>query len=113
MHFRENGYVGLCRLSDGEINLCGLFRTREPIPALALEWKEFLSGSERTALQHKLREAVYDEASFCTVAALDPRNLPSTSRTEIRIGDALGMIPPVTGNGMSIAFETADTAADL
>src|SRR5258706_378699 len=28
MHVAPNGYVGLCRLADDEVNVCGLFRRR-------------------------------------------------------------------------------------
>jgi flavin-dependent dehydrogenase len=39
---------------------------------------------------------------------LQPRR--AADSTECRIGDALTMIPPVTGNGMSMAFESAAIA---
>jgi 2-polyprenyl-6-methoxyphenol hydroxylase-like FAD-dependent oxidoreductase len=112
MHFRRDGYIGLCRLPDGEVNLCGLFRSRSARPELAAQWKPFLAGDAKTALHHKLRDAVYDEASFCAIAALDPHGSQLLDSAEMRIGDSLGMIPPVTGNGMSIAFESAEIAAD-
>ncbi|HXC37041.1 MAG TPA: hypothetical protein VNV43_14275, partial [Candidatus Acidoferrales bacterium] len=35
----------------------------------------------------------------------------ATTRAEICVGDAITMIPPVTGNGMSMAFESAELAA--
>ena len=28
MHVLPKGYVGLCRLKEGEVNVCGLFRRR-------------------------------------------------------------------------------------
>jgi 2-polyprenyl-6-methoxyphenol hydroxylase-like FAD-dependent oxidoreductase len=34
----------------------------------------------------------------------------AAARTEICVGDAITMIPPVTGNGMSMAFESAELA---
>lgn len=111
MHFRRDGYIGLCRLADDEVNLCGLFRSRVPLPNLASEWKIFLPGDENTKLHEKLRQAVYDDASFCAIAALDPNGSQPLDFTEMRIGDSLGMIPPVTGNGMSAAFESASAAA--
>jgi flavin-dependent dehydrogenase len=110
MHFRRDGYIGLCRLADDEVNLCGLFRSRVALPDLASEWKRFLPGDENTALHKKLRQAAYDDASFCAIAALDPNGSQPLDRTEMRIGDSLGMIPPVTGNGMSAAFESASAA---
>jgi flavin-dependent dehydrogenase len=40
MHFGDNCYVGLCRLADGEVNVCGLFRHRtqdSPLPRNPIE----------------------------------------------------------------------------
>jgi len=28
MHLSPSGYLGMCRLKDGEVNICGLFRRR-------------------------------------------------------------------------------------
>jgi 2-polyprenyl-6-methoxyphenol hydroxylase-like FAD-dependent oxidoreductase len=112
MHFRRDGYIGLCRLADNEVNLCGLFRSRVAHPELASQWKPFLAGGDKTALHHKLQDAAYDDTSFCAIAALDPRGAQPLDSAELRIGDSLGMIPPVTGNGMSIAFESAELAAN-
>jgi 2-polyprenyl-6-methoxyphenol hydroxylase-like FAD-dependent oxidoreductase len=44
------------------------------------------------------------------VAGLDLRPQRSAERAEICVGDAITMIPPVTGNGMSMAFESAERA---
>jgi 2-polyprenyl-6-methoxyphenol hydroxylase-like FAD-dependent oxidoreductase len=53
-----------------------------------------------------------DEASFCSVAGLSLRPCSAATLSECCIGDALTMIPPVTGNGMSMAFESAEIAID-
>ena len=57
-----------------------------------------------------LRNAEFDENSFCAVAGLSLRPQRAASRAEISVGDAITMIPPVTGNGMSMAFESAELA---
>jgi 2-polyprenyl-6-methoxyphenol hydroxylase-like FAD-dependent oxidoreductase len=36
----------------------------------------------------------------------------ATTKAECCIGDAVTMIPPVTGNGMSMAFESAEIAIE-
>jgi menaquinone-9 beta-reductase len=43
-------------------------------------------------------------------AQLDLRPQRTIERREWCVGDALTMIPPMTGNGMSMAFEPADLA---
>jgi 2-polyprenyl-6-methoxyphenol hydroxylase-like FAD-dependent oxidoreductase len=111
MHFFPDGYVGLCRLPAGEVNVCGLFALRQPIPQLAAQWPEILSGPAGSGLRERLRTAEFDHASFSAVSALDLTPTAGQPTDECSIGDALTMIPPVTGNGMSMAFESAHWAA--
>lgn len=111
VHLVRHGYVGLCRLRD-ELNICGLFRSRTTVPGLAQKWAETLRGDPGSELEKCLATAEFDEHSFCSVAGLcvEPRRIAPRARCEI--GDALTMIPPVTGNGMSMAFEAAKLASD-
>ncbi len=112
MHFVPNGYVGLCRFPGGEVNVCGLFRSAVPVPDLAQRWREWLSGPADSTLHSRMAGAQIDEDSFCSVAGLSLSPHRATDRTEWCIGDALTMIPPMTGNGMSMAFESAELALD-
>jgi 2-polyprenyl-6-methoxyphenol hydroxylase-like FAD-dependent oxidoreductase len=110
MHGSTMGYVGFCRLPGGEVNVCGLFRqpagkTDGPQP-----WRDLLRGQPGTALRERLAEAVLDESSFCSVAGFSLRPHRAAAQPECCVGDALTMIPPVTGNGMSMAFESAGMA---
>ena len=109
MHVGRNGYVGLCRLAGGEINVCGLFR-RKSADAAPQHAFDLLRGSPGTALNKRLAGADFDEDSFCSVAGLSLRPQRAAEKSECCIGDALTMIPPVTGNGMSLAFESAQLA---
>jgi menaquinone-9 beta-reductase len=110
MHGVRFGYVGCCRLKDGEVNVCGLFRRPTAGHESPLPWTELLRGQPGTPLRKRLEGAVFDQGSFCSVAgiSLDPQC--AALRNECCIGDALTMIPPVTGNGMSMAFEAAEIA---
>jgi 2-polyprenyl-6-methoxyphenol hydroxylase-like FAD-dependent oxidoreductase len=112
MHFVPAGYVGLCRLAGGEVNLCGLFRSRTTVPDLAQRWRDWLGGPPESVLHARLARAQYDEASFCSVAALCPYPQRAPQSADCCIGDALTMIPPVTGNGMSMALESAELAIE-
>lgn len=108
IHGSSAGYVGLCRLPRGVVNVCGLFRRRQgdpPKPAM-----ELLSGLPGSALRRRLAGAVFDEESLCSVGGLGLRPQRAHSQPGCRLGDALTMIPPVTGNGMSMAFEAAGLA---
>ena len=112
MHLAPNGYVGLCQLSGGEVNVCGLFRRRAHGNSSPTNWKQLLSGEPGTALRRRLASAVFEESSFCSVAGLPLTPQHASESDECRIGDALTMTAPVTGNGMSMAFESAESAID-
>ncbi len=111
VHGLPDGYVGLCRLKDDAVNVCGLFRRRTEGHAASRPWQERLRGARGTPLHARLATAVFDEGSFCSVAGLALRPRRAAELAECCLGDALTMIPPVTGNGMSMAFESAELAA--
>jgi 2-polyprenyl-6-methoxyphenol hydroxylase-like FAD-dependent oxidoreductase len=108
MHLSENAYVGLCQLVNGEVNVCGLFRRRvnETAHGESMDW---LRGEIGSRLFARLEHAEFTQESFCAVAGLSLRSQP-IHESECRLGDALTMIPPITGNGMSMAFESAHLA---
>ncbi len=110
MHVGSGGYVGLCRLRDGGVNVCGLFRRRADERDLPQRWEERLRGGPGSVLRGRLAAAAWDEESFCAVAGLALRPRRATEGEDCCVGDALTMIPPVTGNGMSMAFESAEQA---
>lgn len=112
MHVSPRGYVGLCKINGGEVNICGLFRKRLDENNGANNGRELLRGQPGSLLNQRLAEAVFDENSFCAIAGLSLRPQRATLREEICIGDAVTMIPPVTGNGMSMAFESAELAVE-
>ncbi|HWH72172.1 MAG TPA: hypothetical protein VNT26_22605, partial [Candidatus Sulfotelmatobacter sp.] len=111
MHCLPDAYVGLCRL-QGEVNVCGLFRRRVGAHEAAPPWQALLRGPPASSLHRRLEEAVFDESSFCAIAGLSLQPRRAAVRDQCCIGDALTMIPPVTGNGMSMAFEAAELAVE-
>ncbi len=110
MHVSSRGYVGLCKINDGEVNVCGLFHKRGAEPAE--NWNDLLRGQGNSPLRQRFANAKTDDASFCAVAGLSLSPEPAASRVEICVGDAITMIPPITGNGMSMAFESAELAIE-
>jgi len=112
MHFAGDSYVGLCRLSDDEVNVCGLFRRRAGESEAVQNWERRLRGRAGSLLFRKLEGAVFLPESFCAVAGLSLCPNSAGQLDEVRLGDALTMIPPVTGNGMSLAFESAELAVE-
>ena len=110
MHLSPAGYIGLCRLSGDEVNVCGLFRSRTAVTDLPQNWPEWLRGAAGSPLRHLMAKAVFDRDSFCSIAGLSLRPRQAAAADECCVGDAVTMIPPVTGNGMSMAFESAEMA---
>jgi 2-polyprenyl-6-methoxyphenol hydroxylase-like FAD-dependent oxidoreductase len=112
MHVSPRGYVGLCRVNGGRVNVCGLFRRRAGESVGPQNRRELLRGPTGSPLHQRLASAEFDENSFCAVAGLSLRPCRAVARSNCCIGDAITMIPPVTGNGMSMAFESAELAIE-
>src|SRR5262249_51786072 len=112
MHSLENGYVGLCRISHDVVNVCGLFRRHSLKHQPRTDWMHLLAGPKGSDLHSRLQTAKFDSSSFCSIAALPLRPQRAAQKQDCCIGDALTMIPPVTGNGMSMAFEAAEMSIE-
>jgi 2-polyprenyl-6-methoxyphenol hydroxylase-like FAD-dependent oxidoreductase len=109
VHLGDHAYVGLTRIEDGRVNICGLFRRRE-IAAKGIELLlDYLRASSLDSLAERLSRTELDETSFCAVAAVDFDRRVQPSK-EVRLGDTLAMIPPFTGHGMAMAFQGAEVA---
>jgi 2-polyprenyl-6-methoxyphenol hydroxylase-like FAD-dependent oxidoreductase len=111
MHLSPDGYIGVNRINNGEVNVCGLFRVREGArrPESRQDW---LRGETGSLLRERLGAAEFAPDSFCSVAGLQLKPQRAAAKKECCIGDALTMTPPVTGNGMSMAFESAEMAVE-
>ena len=112
VHFSPGGYIGLCRLSHEEVNVCGLFRSRTTVADLPANWPDWLRGATGSPLRELMANAEFDPLSFCSIAGLSLRPRLATAVNECCVGDAVTMIPPLTGNGMSMAFESAAIALE-
>ncbi|MBC8012385.1 MAG: hypothetical protein H7067_20070, partial [Burkholderiales bacterium] len=65
------------------------------------------------ALAYRLERAEIDPASRCAVAGLAFGRAPASQTTgRLVIGDAHALIPPFTGDGMAMAFQSAALALD-
>ena len=109
MHLSPDGYIGVNRINGGEVNVCGLFRVRQGNrqPGSKPDW---LRGETGSLLHERLAAVEFEPDSFCSVAGLQLKPQRAAVKKECCIGDTLTMTPPVTGNGMSMAFESAEIA---
>lgn len=112
LHLSPHGYTGLCRLGDQQVNVCGLFRRSTTALAAVPPWPDQLRGAEGSLLRARLADAVFEPDSFCSVAGLMLKARRASERSDCCVGDAVTMIPPITGNGMSMAFESAELAVE-
>jgi 2-polyprenyl-6-methoxyphenol hydroxylase-like FAD-dependent oxidoreductase len=112
MHVLPRGYVGLCRVDHGVVNVCGLFRRNAGEERTLQNARDLLRGQPGSPLNQRLAAAEFDDNSFCAVAGISLRPGRAAARGECCIGDSITMIPPVTGNGMSMAFESAEMAVE-
>lgn len=111
LHFSPEGYVGLSRLRDGTVNICGLFRKIDTLPAASFRDRSSFARVLSGEVREGIASAVFDKDSFSAVAGISLEREHNLHAKECRIGDSLCMIPPLTGNGMSLAVESAAVAA--
>ena len=112
MHIGKGSYIGLTPIAaDGSrVNVCGLFQ-------------QYDHAKGGNPIVEALRKSGLEElAERLERATMDPKSLTGISGIELgsqqvdeglcTLGDAERMIPPFTGNGMSMAFESAECALD-
>ena len=108
VHLGRGGYIGLARIEENKVNVCGLFPAAE-VRSLGRDERKLAAAAGAiglTNLARRLRSADWVEGSSagCSAASLGWQSAwhdPST----LAIGDAAAMIPPFTGNGMTMAMQ--------
>lgn len=108
MHLGREAYVGLCKLPDGLVNVCGLFRHAAGISGGDSALVSNLRANGLETLAERIAAAQPEQGSATAVAGFG--FAPAPLRRDPRVGDALGMLPPFLGNGMAAAFEAAEEA---
>lgn len=109
MHLGDGGYVGLTPITkDGNwLNVCALFKKR------TLRAENLITAYLRACalddLADRLEAGELKRSSLTGVSGLQLGVQGGTAGL-CSLGDAERMIPPFTGNGMSMAFEAAECA---
>lgn len=137
LHLGDEAYVGCSRVEDGTTNVCGLFRRRAlkgqlgfpdapttstagPIPFppdatarhIADCFFAYLRAAGLNEFAAKLERAGVLLDSCAAVAAMSFARTVTVDTERLTLGDASAMIPPFTGNGMAMAFQSAELALD-
>ena len=110
MHSGPNGYLGITPVEDGWHNVCGLFHIDRAITAKheAL-LPAYLRKNQNSALADRIESAEWRPSSFSAIAGFSLGNQASTPGI-LSLGDSHAIIPPFTGNGMTMAFQSAEIA---
>lgn len=110
MHAGSNGYSGLAGVEDGWTNVCGLFKIDRTLDAKGPDLlTAYIDAGGSKDLAAQLQAAEWREGSFSAVAGFELGKQPEVPGL-LCLGDAESMIPPFTGNGMSMAFQAAEAA---
>lgn len=110
MHLGQGGYAGIARVEQGTANVCALLPATLGKQGSAATLPERLKACGLHALAERLQAATPVEASRCGVSHFVTGWQPSRAGS-LSIGDHSAIIPPFTGNGMSMAMLGALEAA--
>lgn len=113
MHVGRGGYVGLSRIEDGRVNVCALLARRggrgpDGRGLAAIRDWSVAAGLESLAARLAAAREIAD--SHAATAGFRFGRIRANDGM-VRVGDAYALIPPFTGNGMSMALEAAAAAA--
>ena len=112
MHLGAAGYVGIAPVENGAANVCGLFRRRDDLADKGTgRLLAYLERNDLSRLAARLQSSKLDGDSFLGVSAFR-LGRQETDPSRCVIGDAESMIAPFTGNGMSMAFQSAAVAVE-
>lgn len=115
MHMGRGCYLGLSEVEDNRVDACGLFEIQPNVKAPRLDlMNAYLDACGLNQLSERIRTAEKDEASCLGVNAFDLGWQPASEADDgkLRIGDSFAIIGPFSGNGMSMAFESAAMAIE-
>lgn len=115
IHMGRGAYVGMTCVENGRVNVCGLFRRAKPVAGADSRTELLPLALDEAAMPgvaSRLRAARVDAASIKGVNQFFLGWQHRADEGEFRIGDTAAMIPPFTGNGMSMAFQSALLAVE-
>ena len=108
LYFFDGGYLGLCPVENGIVNVAALLNRKKFTPtdkSIAGLIKE--ACRRNPMLEKRLASAISVPESETAVAPVDVNRKLLTWDITPLIGDAAVMIPPLCGDGMSMALTSA------
>ncbi len=114
LHLGKNGYVGLSAIEADRVNVCALFKRAADLKAPRQDLlATYLRASGLQTVAERIASSQIDPNSHAGVAGIRFSQIPPPETETLRLGDAYSVMPPFTGNGMSIALESATLAFPL
>ena len=111
LHNFRDGYCGISRIEDGKCCLCYITTARN-----LRESGNSILEMERVVLrQNPFLDKIFSSANFLFTQPVTISQISYERRTRVEdhvlfTGDAAGMIPPLAGNGMSMALHGSKIA---
>jgi flavin-dependent dehydrogenase len=111
LHNFRDGYCGISRIEDGKCCLCYITAARN----LRESGNSIQEMEKRILRRNPFLEKIFSSADFLFPQPETISQISFEKRTRVEdhilfIGDAAGMIPPLAGNGMSMALHGSKIA---
>lgn len=108
LYFCAGGYVGISPIENGTVNVAALL-SLDSVRGSGKSVPEILTAASRTnkKLAERMAEAQSVPGTQVSIAPLRLSNIPEPWSQYPHIGDAMLMLPPLCGDGMSVALRSA------
>jgi flavin-dependent dehydrogenase len=108
----EKGYVGVSAIEGGRTNICGLVHASR-LAGHKGKWEAFIDEVRREEPHVDAMYARYEPAqeTFLSSEPVIFRGRSAVEQGIFLVGDASGIIDPLTGSGMAMAIQSAVLAA--
>lgn len=108
----DRGYLGASAIEGGRTNICGLVHASR-LSGHKGRWEGFVDEirSEERSLNNLFAAHEPEDADFLSSEPVIFRARSPVEHRIFMIGDASGIIDPLTGNGMAMAIQSATLAA--
>lgn len=112
LHSFRGGYLGVNAVEGGLVNICGLV-TAQRLTGLRGKWGAFVDTlrTEEPALDRLYASHEPAQEGFLSSEPVIFRARSACEMGIFMVGDASGVIDPLTGNGMAMAMQSALLAA--
>ncbi|MEJ7737579.1 MAG: NAD(P)/FAD-dependent oxidoreductase [Chitinophagaceae bacterium] len=114
LHNFKNGYCGISRIEEGKYCLCYLTTSNN----LRSSQNSIVKLEEAVLQRNPFLKKIFNESKVLyqtplTISQVSFDNKSQVENHMLMVGDAGGMITPLCGNGMSMAFHGSKIASEL